>query len=227
MLSWRSDTHVSLEELFNLKAKPRCRLAAGAAGENRLLNSWLDRCRDPWTGSVRSSSARRACAPRADLSLCRRGPAQRFGLALAGAGRDQFGGAGLGAVAAEIGDDAIGTVGLARLAHIAAVQDQPVMSIALVFGRRDRLERGLDRQRRLPRGESGAIGHPENVRVDRDRRLAKGDVQHDIGGLATDPGQRLKRGAVARDCAAMLLDENPAERDHVLRLRAEQTDRPD
>ena len=101
------------------------------------------------------------------------------------------------------------------------------MRIALVFGRRDPIERGLDRERRFAGGEAGAVGHAEDVRVDGDRRLAEGDVEHDVGGFASDPGQRLQRGAVARHLAAMLLDEDPAQRDQVLCLCAKEADRAD
>src|SRR5580704_15157470 len=134
-------------------------------------------CFGSMSKSARSCLTWRAC-PRTDGLRGRL--AQRLGLAAAGARRDQLGGAGLGAVAAEIGDDAIGAVGLARLAHVAAMQDQPMMRIALVFGRRDRLEPGLDRERRLARGDPGAVGHPEDVRVDGDRRFAERDLQHDV-----------------------------------------------
>src|SRR3984893_9946201 len=117
--------------------------------------------------SARSYLTWRAC-PRTDGLRGRL--AQRLGLAAAGARRNQLGGPGLGAGAAESGDDAIGAVGLARLAHVAPVQDQPMMRIAFVFGRRDRLERRFDRQRRLAGGEASAIGHPEDMRVYGDRR---------------------------------------------------------
>ena len=66
--------------------------------------------------------------------------------------------------------------------------------------------------------------HPENVRVDGQRRLAEGDIEHDIGGLAADPGQRLQRLAVVRHLAAVLGDQRLRQRDHVLGLVAVEAD---
>src|SRR3546814_1183107 len=65
------------------------------------------------------------------------------------------------------------------------------------------------------------------MRVDGDGRLAEGDVEHDVGGLAPDTRQALQRLAVARHLPAMLFDELSAERDDVLRLGVEQADRAD
>ena len=61
----------------------------------------------------------------------------------------------------------------------------------------------------------------------RDRGFAERGVEHDVGGLAADAGQRFERLARARDLAAVLLDEDPAGLDQVLRLRAVQADRLD
>ena len=44
----------------------------------------------------------------------------------------------------------------------------------------------------------------ENMRIDRNRRLAEGDVQDHVGGLAADPGQGLQRGAVLGYLGAVL-----------------------
>ena len=49
----------------------------------------------------------------------------------------------------------------------------------------------FDLERRAARRQPGAVGDAEDVRVHRDRRLAEGDVQHHVGGLAADAGQRL------------------------------------
>jgi len=134
---------------------------------------------------------------------------------------------GLGAIAAEIGDDAIRTIGLAGDADISPVQDQPVVRVALVFRGGARLERHLDRKRCLAWSETGAVGDPKDMRVDRDRRLAEGHVQHHVRGLASNAGQRLQGRAVTRNLAAMLFDQDPAQRDQVLCLGAEKPDRAD
>ncbi len=62
----------------------------------------------------------------------------------------------------------------------------------------------------LPGAEAGAVGDAEDMRVDGDGWLAEGSVQHDIGGLAPDAGQRLQRLAIMRHLAAMALDQDPA-----------------
>jgi len=68
------------------------------------------------------------------------------------------------------------------------------------------------------RGESGAIGNPEDVSVDGDLGLAEYHVENDAGGLAPDAGQRLERGAVGRQLAAVPFEQLPAQADEVLRL---------
>ncbi len=99
---------------------------------------------------------------------------------------------------AEMGDGAGRAVGLARLADIAAMQDQPVMGVALEFRRYFLFQRQFNRQRRFARREAGPVGDPEDMGVDRDGRLAEGDVEHHIGGLAPDAGQFLQRLARRR-----------------------------
>ncbi len=58
------------------------------------------------------------------------------------------------------------------------------------------------------------------MRVDGDGRLAKGGVEHHVGGLAADPGQGLQRVAVAWHLAAVLLENQPAGLDDVFGLAA-------
>src|SRR6185437_12314419 len=71
-----------------------------------------------------------------------------------GGGRPRLFGGQLGrgclvSVAAQIGDDADWALGLARLAHIAAVQNQPVVCPMLVMRRGHRFETALDFERCL------------------------------------------------------------------------------
>jgi hypothetical protein len=90
------------------------------------------------------------------------------------------------------------------LADIAAVQDQPVMGVQRIAVRRHRASSaGLDSRPASCRGPGRCGSDAEDMGVDRDGRFAEGDVQHHIGGLAADPGQRLQRLAVARHLAAM------------------------
>ena len=59
------------------------------------------------------------------------------------------------------------------------------------------------------RRQVGAVGDAEDMRVHRDGRLAERDVQHHIGGLAADAGQRFQRLALAGTwppCSASRID---------------------
>ena len=67
-------------------------------------------------------------------------------------------------------------------------------------------------------GEAGAVGEAEDVGIDRHRTLAERDVEHDIGGLAADAGQRLQRFTIMRHRAAVLFKQLLGERIHIARL---------
>ena len=114
---------------------------------------------------------------------------------------------GLARPLAQVGDHAPLAQRPARQAGVAAVQDQPVVRVQhVLLG--DHLEQlQLDRQRVLARRQPGAVADAENVGVDRHGRLAERDVEHHVGGLAADAGQRLQRLARARHLAAVLGDE--------------------
>ena len=86
-----------------------------------------------------------------------------------------------------------------RQAGVAAVQDQPVVGVALVLVGHHLLEVHLDLERRLAGRQPGPVADAEDVRVDRDRRLAERDIEHDICGLAPDAGQRFERLARAAE----------------------------
>jgi hypothetical protein len=117
--------------------------------------------------------------------------------------------------------------GLQGEAGVAPVQDEVVMGVAQVLRRDDLHELRLDLEGILAGCQPGAVGDPEDVRVDRQRELAEGDVQHHVGGLAADARQRLERLASAWHLAAVLLEEDVGQRDDVLRLAAVQADRAD
>src|SRR6202008_3312088 len=92
-------------------------------------------------------------------------------------------------------------------AHVAAVQDEPVMCVLSELGRRVRGQRLLDCARGFPRSEAGAVGDPEDMRVDRDLHLAKHHVENDVGGLAPDAGQCFECGAVGGYLTPMSLED--------------------
>ena len=73
--------------------------------------------------------------------------------------------------------------------------------------RRELLQPRLDFVDVVARREVGAVRDAEDVRVDRDRRLAEGGVEHDVRRLAADARQRFQRFALARHRAAVLLEQ--------------------
>src|SRR6187200_1153156 len=127
--------------------------------------------------------------------------------------------------AANVANEAARALGAARLADIAAVQNQPMVSMALALGRHDGVEHALDLGRGLAGGKAGAVANPEQMGVDRNSGLAEGGVEDNIGGLAPDAWQGLECGAVARHLAAMPLDQCLRERNHIPCLDAVEADR--
>jgi len=85
----------------------------------------------------------------------------------------------------------------------------------------------LDLQRVLPGRDVGAIGDPENMRIDGDRRLSERHVQNDIRGFATDAGQRFQRLATLRNFATVFEHQAAGGLDDVLRLHTIEPDRLD
>ena len=81
-----------------------------------------------------------------------------------------------------------------------------MMRVATEGLRDDLLELRLDLLDGFAGGQAGAVADSEDVRVDRERLLAERGVEHDIGGLAANPGQRLQLHAGARDLAAVPVD---------------------
>ena len=71
----------------------------------------------------------------------------------------------------------------------------------------DLLELRLDLVDIFAGREAGAVADAEHVGVDRERLLAESSVEHDVGGLAADPGQRLQFLASARDLAAVIANQ--------------------
>jgi len=65
------------------------------------------------------------------------------------------------------------------------------MRVAAEELRDDLFELGLDLVDRLSWSKPGAVADSKDVRVDRERLLAERGVEHDIGSLAANPGQRL------------------------------------
>ena len=85
----------------------------------------------------------------------------------------------------------------------------------------DLFEPGLDLVDRFARCEAGAVADPEDVGVDRERFLAERGVEHDVGGLAADSGERLQLLSRAGDLTAVIADQRLRQRDDVLRFGVE------
>ena len=86
---------------------------------------------------------------------------------------------------------------------------------------------GFDRVRGLSRRHAGAVTDTEDMRVDGDCRMSEGFVQHDIGGLAPNPGKCLQRLAVVGNDATMQLDQDFGQTVDILCLGVEQPDGAD
>src|SRR6202044_2598718 len=112
---------------------------------------------------------------------------------------------GLVFVFAKIFNYAVGTIGLARRADVAPVQEQPVVRVFAVRRGRIGEKRLLNFARRLPRSKTRAIRDAKNMRVDGDRRLAKYHVENNVRRLAADSGKRFESRTVVGDLAAVFL----------------------
>ena len=96
------------------------------------------------------------------------------------------------------------------------------MREAPLFARDELRDVVLDAARRRGEGEPQPVRHAEDVRIDRERGLGKGDRHHDVGGLAADAGKRFERLAFARHFTAVLGDEPARRPDQILRLHAKE-----
>ena len=132
-----------------------------------------------------------------------------------------------GSIRANLLEHAPPTLRLARLADVAAMQDQPVVGVAQEAGGDHLHELVLHLPRRLARGDAEPVGDAEDMGVDGQRRFAEGGVEDDVGGLAPDPRQRLERVTVRRNLAAPPLDQRLRQRDDVPGLRPIKPDRLD
>ena len=102
---------------------------------------------------------------------------------------------GLGRIVAQIGHDATLAFGGASLAHIAAMQNEPMMDIFFKGVRHMLDESLLDFIDIFAGRKAGTVGNPKNMRVHGNRGLTKRCVEYHIGGLAADAGQGLQLGA--------------------------------
>ena len=93
--------------------------------------------------------------------------------------------------------------------------------------RHDLLQLQLDLEHVLARRESGPVADAEDVRVDRERLLVEGGVEHHVSRFPADSRKLLKLLASAGDLAVVIAHESFGQSDDVLRLSVEQADRLD
>lgn len=111
-----------------------------------------------------------------------------------------------------------------RSATVTTVQDQVVVGVQQMSGRRAREQYLLGLFRRAGLGDAQAVGHALYMGVDRDGRLAEGDIEHHAGGFASDTGQGFQGFARVGDFTTMPFDQQTAEFDDVLGFAAVETD---
>jgi len=78
-----------------------------------------------------------------------------------------------------------------------------------------------------PGRKPSPIGDPEDVCIDGDRRLTEGDVEHDIGRLSADAGERLQGLSRCRHASTVAIAQYSACRQDIPRLRVIEADRLD
>jgi hypothetical protein len=107
------------------------------------------------------------------------------------------------------------------------VEDQPVVSVTAEGLGDDPFKLGFDLVDGLSGCQASAIADSEHMGVHGEGLFAERRVQNDVGGLAAHAWQLLKLFAGARDLSAMPIDQRLAQRDDILRLGIEQSDRLD
>jgi len=125
---------------------------------------------------------------------------------------------------AQVADDTFLTQRLARQTSVTPVQNKPMVGMTLVLYGNDLFQFGFNLERRLAGSQTGAIADTEDVGVDRDRRLAESNVEHDIGGLAPNTRQCLQCFPRARHLPSVLGQKLPRQCDDIFCLGAEKAD---
>lgn len=87
---------------------------------------------------------------------------------------------------------------------------------------RDLLQLAFNCFGRLTGRKTSAICDPKDMRIDRDRLLTKGLVEHHVGGFPTNPGKLLQGFPISRHNSVEALEQLSCHQDHVLGLGIEQ-----
>ena len=123
-----------------------------------------------------------------------------------------------------MGDGTGGAFGGAGGAGVAAVQNQPVVGIALEGFRDAAQEVGAHGLWCGAAAEAEAAGDAEDVGIHRDAGVAEGFVEHDIRRFLADPGQGLQAYARAGHLPAVQADELLRQGQHVFGFGAKEAD---
>src|SRR6266851_6436730 len=206
---------------------PRLRIFRGSRGSITTTCSRPCATTNRARARIRSWAGRSAASPRRTWPISRRSIRAKEARCTSFAEASPPSGFRFFPIFAQVPDDARRALGFSRLAHVAPVQDQPVVRV-LAEALGDELEKFvLDLAHILARCEAGAVGDAKDVRVHRDGRMAEGGVEDHVGGLPADSRERFERFARLRHLSAVALDEQPAGFEDVLRLGAIQADRAD
>ena len=87
------------------------------------------------------------------------------------------------------------------------MKQQPVVRVMHEAFRNDSDQSVFDFQHGFAWRQIRTVRDPEDMGIDCHRILAKGCVQYDIGGFATDTGECLERSTVGRHFAMMFLQQ--------------------
>jgi hypothetical protein len=102
------------------------------------------------------------------------------------------------------------------------MQDEPVVGIHHVFDRNAFEQFEFYIQRCFTRGQAGTVAKSKQVCVYGHGGLAKGHIQHHIGGFSAYAGQCLKCVARARHLATMQVNQHLARLHQMARFAAVQ-----
>src|SRR5690606_18093201 len=125
-------------------------------------------------------------------------------------------------VFAQVGNDAARALRAPCLADIAAMQQQPVVSVLAKFGRRQPREPCLHFHRGLACGDARPVRDPEYMRVHWNYRLSVRGIEDDVGGFPAYAGQCLQFRTRPGYLATILFHQDPAGLDDVFGFRVEQ-----
>lgn len=125
-------------------------------------------------------------------------------------------------ILAQTCDDAVGTFGIASLANIAPMEDQPVMGVEAKFWRNVFFQGLFDLQGSFARSKSRSVGDAEDMCIYGHGGFLKGDVAHHVGGFASNTGKVDESLGIVGDLALVPITELPGELDDVGGLGAKE-----